>query len=936
MQEIEKDSIDAELLDGRNEISTVDPSSATDNTSSINGMLKDDDVVSSALPSSSKPITASIVDSDSNTNDAVTLPSSATDNTSSINGMLKDDDAVSWSLPSSSKPTTASIFDSDYIANAVVTLRDIQNAVPQESQEESFVMDQIEQNDPSILDSVRDDEEEDEDDDGNLRTSSRRSFFNKAASLPAIIVESMQEDKRRKQERQHRRQKTHDSNFSNSSDMTNPSRLNNNKTVSIVSKSSKPKTIEEELFDLTNSLMPQQSIVNIVPSNIDNENNDTSSENVDAITNIEVEEELRPLTQAENFANNANQILENIAETDNSDLEGQQQQQQGGDVGEGGSLSSRPLSIRKKQYIKNNDHWQNMQEIKRIIHSNRKTILRYARGFMLYMILPATFVAFLLFYAFNNPQFESKEDVINNRNKNEAWIDPDRPSWSWIVMFVGVRQVITFSVALGIQWLVIAYYQQPGIKFKIVRPMARLFIIQAGGIPLLLIFWGILNLILLQGTSQFANHWMFYLKRLKIFTNSNSSGLFTANKHYTFVLLLMVGTGVAMAGKRFLIGLRFGQNSYYRYADRLTSVLKHMLQVSKIARLSELNKKLGKDAEYAETKRKTIIEDAIHIDFWLQNNLYNIKDADIAKSSENGAQGLEYETNETNTATFPDTNDDVENNGGCQPTNSNMNELLTSLHLGSFSDGSIKITEMLGEWEDIELAGRRKEMPSLSAIVQFGSSLGVLNSDHPFGQYFGYCPTRYDSVECSQRIYSDLLKVQNRVPSFQEVITSPSAKSSSSSSSSDESITDATLTTLKFHTIALIAIDETGELDTDQVKQLMKLFRPTRDGDISLIDFCKSVDFVYKEIRKLRASVANEGVMNAAAEKLIDFIFYSAIIILALAAVGVDVVVLFASMATIIISFSFCVGGASSDVIKGLLFILLQRPYDIGELCIAE
>jgi small-conductance mechanosensitive channel len=76
--------------------------------------------------------------------------------------------------------------------------------------------------------------------------------------------------------------------------------------------------------------------------------------------------------------------------------------------------------------------------------------------------------------------------------------------------------------------------------------------------------------------------------------------------------------------------------------------------------------------------------------------------------------------------------------------------------------------------------------------------------------------------------------------------------------------------------------------------------------------------------------------MNAAAEKLIDFIFYSAIIILALAAVGVDVVVLFASMATIIISFSFCVGGASSDVIKGLLFILLQRPYDIGELCIAE
>merc|ERR1740139_857963 len=71
--------------------------------------------------------------------------------------------------------------------------------------------------------------------------------------------------------------------------------------------------------------------------------------------------------------------------------------------------------------------------------------------------------------------------------------------------------------------------------------------------------------------------------------------------------------------------------------------------------------------------------------------------------------------------------------------------------------------------------------------------------------------------------------------------------------------------------------------------------------------------------------------MNAAAEKLIDFIFYTVIIILALVAVGVNVALLFGAMATFIISISFCVGGASSDVIKGLLFILLQRPYDIGD-----
>ena len=61
MQEIEKDIT---IIDAVQE--QVSPSSATDDTSSINGMLKDDAVLPSSGSSPSwKPITASIVDSDS-------------------------------------------------------------------------------------------------------------------------------------------------------------------------------------------------------------------------------------------------------------------------------------------------------------------------------------------------------------------------------------------------------------------------------------------------------------------------------------------------------------------------------------------------------------------------------------------------------------------------------------------------------------------------------------------------------------------------------------------------------------------------------------------------------------------------------------------------------------------------------------------------------
>jgi small-conductance mechanosensitive channel len=36
-------------------------------------------------------------------------------------------------------------------------------------------------------------------------------------------------------------------------------------------------------------------------------------------------------------------------------------------------------------------------------------------------------------------------------------------------------------------------------------------------------------------------------------------------------------------------------------------------------------------------------------------------------------------------------------------------------------------------------------------------------------------------------------------------------------------------------------------------------------------------------------------------------------------------------LASFIIGFSFMISGASSDYFRGLLFILVQRPYDIGD-----
>jgi len=788
---------------------------------------------------------------------------------------------------------------------AGVSLREIKNSVPQETQEESIVLEHIEE----II--LNDDEENDDDGDhDSSRAFGRRdtSSLNKATSLPVIFVESMQEDKRREQQHQHRHQ---DSNVSD-------------QTIRSVSKSkgTKPKTIEEVLFNLTNSLKPYPKDENRNNNNISIDYSDNNSNNHIASDNgthqqVEEEEEMLPLTQTEKFANNANNIIENlVTETNYSSKEEEQERE------EGFFWCPRTSNAQRK----GNNQWQNLQEIKHIIHINRVTTYRYARAIIMFAILPALFVAFLLCYAFKNPLFQVQNLENNDLNGDNG------PSWSWLVLFFGLRQVITLSIAIGIQCLVINYYQQPGkSNFNIIGPLTRLFIIQSGGAPLILIFWGILDVILLRGTNSFVNHWAFY-SRLKIFNEENPSGLFPANKQYRLVLVFLIGTGVAMSVKRFLIGLRFGQNSYHRYVNRLAVILKQMLQVSMIARLSELKSKLGKDTEHAKRKTEAVAEDTTEVEFWLENNnIYSmdnkngIVNNDVKDNTFN-RDHLGAESKMVMSASENNNISDDENSARTLPLHNNASKLLTSIHFGS--EGSIKINELLGEWEEIELAGKRTENPSLSAIVQFGTSLGVLKSDYPFGQYFGYCPTRYECVKCSQCVYSSLLKLQQRVPSIDSITDGENVNSTSSDKNNGENQRDI----LKFHTIALIArIDETGQLDTDVMKDLMRLFRPTREGEISLVDFCKSIDSVYKEIRKLLASVTNEGMMNAAVERVVDFLFYSTLVILGMAAIGIDVFVIFGFFSATIISFSFCVGGASSEVIKGLLFILLQRPYDIGD-----
>jgi hypothetical protein len=158
-----------------------------------------------------------------------------------------------------------------------------------------------------------------------------------------------------------------------------------------------------------------------------------------------------------------------------------------------------------------------------------------------------------------------------------------------------------------------------------------------------------------------------------------------------------------------------------------------------------------------------------------------------------------------------------------------------------------------------------------------------MSNDYPFSIAFGLADTRDTCIQSSQLVYDDLL------------LHTPGEE------------------TLKFVTLSVLAKDDEGRIDEIKVKDLIRLFRPDREGQLSKIDFIKSVDNVYKSMRLLRASIAAAAKIDSAFETMFNVGFYVVMACIALSILGFDPLTLFLSLSGIIVSFAFMIGTAAAQ-----------------------
>lgn len=216
--------------------------------------------------------------------------------------------------------------------------------------------------------------------------------------------------------------------------------------------------------------------------------------------------------------------------------------------------------------------------------------------------------------------------------------------------------------------------------------------------------------------------------------------------------------------------------------------------------------------------------------------------------------------------------------------------------------GGPDIMDNLDPWE---VPMKRVKMSSTITthdILLFRRSLTYLNTTDPFGKPFGPAGDRKECVNSAQTVFQRLKKI------------TPEAKS------------------LPFDTIAVVVSqNESEELRKSQRKGLERIFNPNEENQLSLGDFLQGCDTVYKQLLYFRASIDSRLEMEKSIGTLLDWAFCFLMTLIVLSILEIDPMHFVVPATSVLVSISFAIGPSAGKILEGMLFVMLKRPYDLGD-----
>ncbi|CAB9521546.1 Mechanosensitive ion channel protein [Seminavis robusta] len=639
------------------------------------------------------------------------------------------------------------------------------------------------------------------------------------------------------------------------------------------------------------------------PKNNEDEAEDAQKQRLQAIINENGDKDVRT---------NENEAMERIDEDDSEDDDENEESEQANNTANNQNDEENPRQklrrkkSRQSKFLRSvtNSVQQDWELFQQFLTPREGTIWLYVRVVVFLLVLPSLIIAALLFYL---KEYPHQQEVGYS-----ALTPEDHPFVSWWFLFIGCRQVVTLSLALATQALVIDYLAL-GSRFslKFFGPAVTLLAVQARGFPSILIFWSFYNLVLLSGDRRFAHHWLYWQDSILLFSEYNYSGHVVQSEWNFRILIMAALVGILVTIKRVSLGLFLARKTLSQFGDDFDVVKQNMLVVGELATL-------GGEIQYEQTSllpfaarepgmsvtsaNLQTIKKTINFEYTERSHSHE-NDSHRTPNAAAAASAFVRKYGDKESVGTPGSIVAVQ--GGTSAAGTHVSEELTEAegdHDFEATQDS-ELYELLGEWEGAEdrLERKKRERITVGSILRFYKELTIMNRRYPFLPVFGRADTREKTIKSAQRLFDRLML---RTPTMKK---------------------------LPFSTIAILAKDDDGIIDKSKLRELIRLFRPDRDGLLGKLDFVRSIDEIYKGMRRLSLNVEDSGQIDKGVTFLCNVIFYFVIGAIVLQQLGVDPLQLFASFSSLILGFAFIFGSSSAKYFEGMLFILNQRPYGVGD-----
>jgi hypothetical protein len=414
------------------------------------------------------------------------------------------------------------------------------------------------------------------------------------------------------------------------------------------------------------------------------------------------------------------------------------------------------------------DEWKFARDFKVFLLPWAKSIRFFLKVLVLFVMLPATGVAVILFYLAGNPPtgiLDQGQPPTNGMFNNTygVQISEYSASASWWLLFVCVRQAITLSLAVLTELVIVDYLSiHTGVTFSILGAWPTLFILQSRGWPFIAFVWGILDFILLAGSKPFFAHWLYWQPIIGLFNTANPSGHVVDSPWNHRVLSIVVCVSFVTSVKRFFMGFYLGKNTFRMFSEKLANVMKKILLISQVAALS---RDVEDNARVRDRSRRQTHLSSVLTQDKLGDLLQNADDTSTSTSPKGDPSIVpSLGINASSTEAVIDPDDRHPLTGALSQSQRN------------------RIVQLLGAWEEPTIASQMnvrcraeiilveeqclcsrflllsQEPVSVSALLQFRRALTCLNTDFPFSASFGPAGTREDAIESSQNVFQSLLK----------------------------------------------------------------------------------------------------------------------------------------------------------------------------------